>query len=148
MLDENEVKKAFRKQLFTVDGLPNKKTRIWYTNRGFNVPEVTAGARKLPLWIKEQLRILSEPKTSTCFVETTGEMLWLVHTPIGRGSEQADDLCLQIARAFRPGSNLIEGDTTVTCVRTERRPFRQDPVLDNWIFKPVVTVWRSFTPIS
>lgn len=146
-LDEVTLRTVLRKRLFTVDGLPNKNTRIAYENRQFKVPEIRAGARKLPLWIKEQLRILDETRSSQCFIEAVGEVLWLVETPEGRGTEQCDALAKKIADAFQAGTSLVGDGLTVKCEHTERRPYRPDPVQENWVLKPVVVRWRAFTSI-
>lgn len=148
MLDEVALRSVLRTQLFTVSGLPNKKTRIAYENRQFKTPEIKAGARKLPLWIKERLSIFDETRSSQCFMESVGLIIWSVKTPEGRGTEQADALALKIAKVFQPGTHLVGDDITVLCEHTERRPFRPDPVHENWISKPVTVRWRVFTPLT
>ena len=144
MLDETTVRQAFRTKLLTVSGLPDEK-QISYENRLFDPPDQPAEVGDKTLWVLEQMRILSESRSSDSLVEAIGEFLWLVYTPKGKGTEKADTLSRSIAEAFQAGQSLTKDGIGVILERTERRPYRGDANRPAWVFKTVATTWRVFT---
>jgi len=146
MLDEARVRAVCATRLLTIPTLPDPLTRIAWENRTFDTPELVVGPGPAPLWIKEFLEVLSETKSSTGFVEAIGRTLYLVETPAGKGTEEADALSKLIAEAFHSGQSLTENDLTIILEHTERQPYRTDFELPAWIFKTVAVRWWIFTP--
>ena len=144
MMNENEVRQAMRARLKTVAGLPASDRRAW-EGRTFEPPDLTAVDGARPLWIREIQRVLSERAAATGTDEAVGETLWMVETPDGKGTDEADTLALAIAEAFKPRQSLTKGATTVILERTERLPFARDEKHPLWMHKTVAVRWRVFT---
>jgi hypothetical protein len=144
MLDEKTLRTVLRTRLHTVSGLPSA---IAFEGRVFQPPTLTTTSSSLPLWVEEQVRILSETKSATGQIEALGEALYSVYTPSGRGTEQADALAKLIAEAFQSGQGLSGSGLELALEHTERRPMRQDvsPYGQSWMFKTVAIRWRAFT---
>lgn len=146
MMDLTELRTTMRTQLKTVTTLPSADRRAW-ENRTFRPPEVRDQPGADVMWVREQIRILSETKSSTGFIEAIGETLYMVHYPAGRGTGPMDELTLAIAEAFQAGQSLTGTGLTAILEHTERRPPRVDPTFPSWIFTTVAVRWRSFTAI-
>lgn len=143
MLDESSLRTLFRTRLKTVSGLPGEDYLAW-ENHQFDKPS----AESDQLWIEEFVTILSEPKSSTGFIEVVGVTQYLVNCPKGGGTKDADDLSRLIAQAFEPGQSLTNSTLTVIIERTERSPYRPQPDGSAWVFKTITIRWRVFTPVT
>lgn len=146
MLDEARVRAVIATRLLTVTGLPDPVTGIAWENRNFDPPQQLAGPGLAPLWIREHQQVLSETRSSTGFVEAIGISQFLVETPSGKGTEEADKLSKAIAEAFEAGQSLTEDGLTVILEHCERSAYRSDFEFPAWIFKTVTVRWRTFTP--
>ena len=145
MMDEVILRQALRTQLLTVSSLPRAEYRAW-ENQVFDPPSPDENPHgEEPLWFREILRILSESKSSTGYIEAVGEYLIMVETPKGRGTEDADALAKAIADVFQPGQSLTKSGTTVILERTDRRPYLEDSERPAWVFKTISVRWRTFT---
>jgi len=141
---ETELRKAFRTAWELVSGLPPD---ISYHNIRFTPPDHANTVGPIPVWVGEMSTILSERKTSTGFIEATGEYLLIVRTPKGRPTERADDLAQALVETLKPGQSLTTDCITVILERSERRPYREDPANPTWISKTVAVRWRVFSPV-
>lgn len=147
VLDEVVLRQAFRAQLALVSGIPEKKFRA-FENRVFDPPEIKETSHgDEPLWIREQMRILSETKSTSGHVEAVGEYLIMVETPKGKGTEDADTLAQAIAEKFQAGQSLTKSGTTAILEHTDRRPYQIDLERPAWVFKTVAVRWRNFTAV-
>lgn len=151
MLDESVIRRIMRTRLSSVTHLPPESHLAW-ENHSFDPPSFDASEPISDvLWVQEWQEILSEIKSSTGLIEAIGLTVWGVYTPKGRGTRGADDLSRTIAESFEAGRSLTgyNESTTVILERTSRGPYRSGGKgLDGWIFKPVTTRWRVFTPVT
>lgn len=146
MLNETALRLCFRERLDTVEGIAEIKDakRISYENHTFTPKQPTEKSDP-GLWVQEFIEILNEPKSSTGFIEATGETLYLVFVPNGKGTKAADTLAQAIAEAFQSGQSLHNSSITVILEHTVRRPYRAREDTQGWIFKTVSVRWRTFT---
>lgn len=145
-VDEVEVKRLFRAKLRAVASYPGDALVAW-ENVGFAKPTVpAAGDPSTPVFVQEQYRMLSETRVGSAILEALGEALFLVHVPKNRGTEAADRLAKEIADALEAGGHLPGDGFAVILEHTERRPYRESQTDPGWVFKPVATRWRAFTP--
>tara|TARA_R100001460_G_scaffold27881_11_gene55959 strand:+ start:5197 stop:5649 length:453 start_codon:yes stop_codon:yes gene_type:complete len=146
MYDEVELRKALRARLQTASGLPSSSNFAW-ENRVFVPPSHDSTAPvDAVVWLRENLRTLSESKSSNGFVETIGEYLISVFTAKGRGTNAADTLVKSIATQFAPGQSLTGTDIAIALERTSRSEYRASDEHPAWVFKVVTVRWRVFTP--
>lgn len=143
VLNELEVKLGFRQVLFAIDAV--KGIKLKFPNRPFEPPNISPGSSDLPLYIEETFHILDETDSSTDTTESIGYFTWMVGTPKGRGTEEAEELARKIKAAYPSGTAIVYGDTTIKLEHIERSEFQQDPNIPNWIQKPVSIFWRVFT---
>ena len=140
MLDESVLRTTFRAALKTVTLLPKEQFLAW-ENRNFQPPEGDSDA----IWVEEFLTILTEPKSSTGFIEAVGLMQYSVNVVKGRGTAPGDALAKGIAEALHAGQSLTGVGLTAILERTERAPYRPRSEGSIWVFKTVTSRWRVFT---
>lgn len=142
-LNTNALRLLLRGELFKVDEVD--RDRVAYENRTYDPPAPEARE----LWLREQLLVASERRTSSNNVESLGQYRVDVFTPEGMGTQDAEQLSQDIAEQLRAGTSLTDGDTTCHVYRTERLSGRADPGPNPlWYQLPVVVYWRAFTATS
>lgn len=144
MLDETALRQLFRKRVRSV--LP-RDVQVAWENQTFEPPSLEDGIGPVVLWMRELVRTLDETKSSTGFIEAVGEVLYMIETPAGKGTEAADALAKIVAESLQAGQSLTSPTLTVIVEHTERRPYREDPEHPAWTFKTVACRWRTFTPV-
>ncbi len=145
VLDEVDARIIMRTRLKTVASLPDPDTLIAWEHRTFRPPSLTKGTGTRPLFVSEQMRILTERHAAVGMLEVVGETLFMINTPAGKGTNGADILSKAIMEAFEPTQGLNSATQTVVIERSERRPYRANPVHEGWIFKTVAIRWRAYT---
>jgi hypothetical protein len=146
-VNETVLRRAMRDRLVTLVGYGVQLDRIAYEGRPFVPPPPVDAAGAVQLWLEEYLRVLSEEKSSSGNIESIGEMIYSVCTPVGRQLESADLLAQRITQVLYPSLWLTLGSQSIILERAERRPYRVSARNQLWLSKPVAIRWRTFTPL-
>ena len=156
-LDVRILREAFRATLRAA-GEDLASIRLLHENRRLKLTKDTTRSK---CWLREDLTIFEEVRSSTGLIEVYGELTYEVYGLRGRGTEIVDALAKEIAEAFEAGSSISATGMNISVERAQRGPggLDDDPNSDIrlqpgpspgpssvWYRVPVYIKWRVFTP--
>lgn len=139
MINRTLVRQAFRKVLVAIAGLPPKERRAW-ENRSFTPPTDKS-------WLRETLMIVNERLSATNQLQLDAIMQYDVIVPGNTGTEEADELALLVANAFKPATSMNDPVEVAIdrCEQLSGREFSESGgPAGVWWQVPVQITFRSY----